>query len=81
MMPVFDREIEMKLQLLVFHGHEVIGEYPIKSMLDSDDAVKDVLTKLKTELSGVILGEYGVIAHSSNLPKANAWFNELVLNV
>ena len=71
----------MKVQLLVFRGHELIGEYLVKSMLDSDDAVRDVLTKLKPELSGVILGEYGVVAHSANLPKANAWFNELVLHV
>jgi len=71
----------MKVRLLVYRGHEVMGEYPVNSTVDSVAIARDALTKLKPELSGVILGEYGLLAHSANLPKDNPRYNELVLHV
>jgi hypothetical protein len=69
------------MKLLVFRGHEVIGEYPFNIKGGTDLAIKEVLGNLKSDLSGVILNDYGVVAHSANLPKDNVWFNSLVLHV
>jgi hypothetical protein len=71
----------MNYSLLVFRGHEAIGEYPFRVKDHSASAVTEPLRRLKPEFSGVILGNDGVIAHSANLPKENLWYRELILHV
>jgi hypothetical protein len=50
----------LKVSLLVFNGSEAIGEYPLKiKQVATDDAIREVFSKLKPEYSAVVLGPNG----------------------
>lgn len=71
----------MRYSLLVFREHELIGEYSFSTKSDSANTVTAPLRRLNAGLSGVVLSEHGIVAHSVNLPKDNVWYRELVLQV
>lgn len=67
--------------LLVFEGPTPIGEYRFSTPDTREalqDAAEEILSKLKPELSGVILGgqgcSTGIVAISDNLPTDNPWY-------
>lgn len=70
----------MKYKLLIFRDWESIGEYEFSISGNSDNAIslQRTLSNLKSDLSGVILGDNGIICHSANLPKTNISWRENV---
>ena len=63
-----------RMSLIVFRGSEPTGEYVFQTPLPESEASTYALTRLKPELSGVILGSHGIIGQSANLPESNPWY-------
>lgn len=63
-----------KFSLLIFRGEETIGEYPFTIPYGESDAVLEPLRKLKPEFCGVVLGRFGVTAHSAALPTSHPFY-------
>jgi hypothetical protein len=62
-----------KRQLLVFRGEETI-EWTFTFPYGDSEAAVEPLKKMKPELYGVILGDFGIAAHSATLPVSHPMY-------
>lgn len=72
--------------LLVFEetedGPRTVGEYSFKvPYASSQDTVLEPLRKLKPQFTGVLLGHFGVMAHSAEVPESHPWYRSGAIHV
>lgn len=74
-------EFTTRFSLLVFEGERTVGEYQFTIPYGDSDAVLEPLRKLKPEFCGVVLGRFGVTAHSAGLPVSHPFYRANAVHV